>query len=525
MYNDRKTAGPSKTTVINKSLSTKPHIKTNAPKITKPANTLLTQSTLRHSINVLSPNTPSSTPPRTPTPASPISPSLSIENTISNDINSTTAHAKNPVQNTSLNYASVTANENTPSREQALVFNSIDGIPQRDYVIAIGKLISPKNIVYASRISNNRFCIFLSSKQILDSLLASTQTITINEHTIEIRRLINPSKRIVISNVCPSIPNHVILDALMNINITPVSQIIHLKAGINIEGYDHISSFRRQLFIKHDDAPKLPGSLPLLHNHTEFRVFFTDGRITCFLCNSTGHTSNNCKKTDLNLQVITEPVQHNSLVEPTLTSAIPLDSPGNNISPLTTNSSNSSLVTPQVIVGTTEDYKTNESTHPTALSQNCTADDPHTPSETSKRPRSDTSSLATLSPLPPASALTNDANIDRSRNTSKKPKIHRSRSNSSSNIHDKITSGLKPAEDIFSDKQQISLTNFKYVLENYTNKNMNIYSICKDINSDITSLMNLIDLIRPKITDRNIKSLITRLANLLFQALPPSQDN
>lgn len=84
------------------------------------------------------------------------------------------------------------ANDNSFSREQALVFNSMDGIPQREYILAIGKIISPKNIVFVSRISNNRFCIFLSIKQIFDSLLESTQTITINDQLIQIRRLINP---------------------------------------------------------------------------------------------------------------------------------------------------------------------------------------------------------------------------------------------------------------------------------------------------------------------------------------------
>jgi len=62
-------------------------------------------------------------------------------------------------------------------------------------------------------------------------------------------------------------------------------------------------------------------------------------------------------------------------------------------------------------------------------------------------------------------------------------------------------------------------------MENYTNKNINIHSICKEINSDITSLMHLIDQIRPKVTERTTKIQLTRLANFLFQALPPSQNN
>lgn len=90
------------------------------------------------------------------------------------------------------------------------------------------------------------------------------------------------------------------MDVLKNINITPVSNITYLNAGINIEGYEHILRFRRQFFIKHEEAPKLPGSISLLYNMTEFRIFFTDDKITCFLCKSSGHTSKTCKKIDAN---------------------------------------------------------------------------------------------------------------------------------------------------------------------------------------------------------------------------------
>lgn len=146
--------------------------------------------------------------------------------------------------NKTFSFAFVTANEKLPTREQALVFNSINGIRQIDYILAIGKIVSPKHIIFTSRISNNRFCVFLSSKEILETLLEKTNTITVNEHTIQIRRLINPTKKIIISNVCPSIPNQSILNALKSINITPLSQISHIRAGINHEGYEHILSFR-----------------------------------------------------------------------------------------------------------------------------------------------------------------------------------------------------------------------------------------------------------------------------------------
>jgi len=51
-----------------------------------------------------------------------------------------------------INFASAVTMEKTPSREQALVFNSIDEIPQKEYILAIGKIVSSKNITFISRI-------------------------------------------------------------------------------------------------------------------------------------------------------------------------------------------------------------------------------------------------------------------------------------------------------------------------------------------------------------------------------------
>lgn len=50
----------------------------------------------------------------------------------------------------------------------------------------------------------------------------------------------------------------------MLINILSLSEINILKAGIKEIGYEHnILSFRRQIYIKQEDKPKLPGSLPI----------------------------------------------------------------------------------------------------------------------------------------------------------------------------------------------------------------------------------------------------------------------
>jgi len=340
-------------------------------------------------------------------------------NTSTNDqaINS----SSNITNNKNINYSSAVAMEKTPSREQALVFNSIDGIPQKEYILAVGKIVSPKNITFISRISNNRFCIFLSSKQILDNLMQTTQSININEQTIPICRLLNPAKRYIISNVCPSIPNHAIVEALKNIDIVPISQINHLKAGINIEGYEHIMSFRRQMFIKHDDIPKLPNSLLITLNESQFRIFFTDDKITCFLCKTTGHTTNNCKN---NIEDKPLPSTEKSIIHDDNT----VD-PNNlieNILPTT-----SSLFDPPFDQTKTNLTDTTDESKFFSSTQNYFDDiQSHTPNETHKRLLSDTSSSK---PPDSPNIVLSSTTTTKNEKITKKPKIQ-SRSNSSINL-------------------------------------------------------------------------------------------
>ncbi|XP_060881578.1 uncharacterized protein LOC132953046 [Metopolophium dirhodum] len=132
-------------------------------------------------------------------------------------------------------FAETTLNSTLPKKEHAIVFDSIDNIPQIEYIIAISKLTPPKNIKFTSRITNNRFCIYLNDKNTVDFLVDNHPYIIINSHTtIKIRRLINPAKRIIISHVSPDIPNEYIISHLEYHKIQILSPITHINAGFNI---------------------------------------------------------------------------------------------------------------------------------------------------------------------------------------------------------------------------------------------------------------------------------------------------
>jgi len=88
------------------------------------------------------------------------------ENLIQPKISSETNYGQNRI----LNYVYAAVNENTPCGEQSIVSNIIDGIPLKEYVVMIGHIIGLKNIAFYLKIYNNLFYIFLSNKQILNSI-------------------------------------------------------------------------------------------------------------------------------------------------------------------------------------------------------------------------------------------------------------------------------------------------------------------------------------------------------------------
>lgn len=136
-----------------------------------------------------------------------------------------------------------------PKKDQAIIIGAIDQVKLSDYIKSLASITGPENIIFASRVSNNRICVYLSSAACVDTLIATHNSIKVGEHETQIRRLVTPSKRVLISNVCPSIPHSVVEDSFKSLGINMVSPITFLKAGIPGEGYGHILSFRRQVYI------------------------------------------------------------------------------------------------------------------------------------------------------------------------------------------------------------------------------------------------------------------------------------
>ena len=197
--------------------------------------------------------------------------------------------------NTQRSYASIA--QLPPKKEQAIIIESHDGLTIRDYVLAVSKITDPSNIRYISRISNARICIYLSSTKVAETLTSTHPTIQVNGMELPLRPLLTQNKRIILSNVCPIIPNTLIEQYLLEYGVKPTSTITCIRAGISEPGFSHILSFRRQLFISPNDYDKLPPSIPITYEGTNYWIYLSSDTPTCFICKEVGHLAKHCKTT------------------------------------------------------------------------------------------------------------------------------------------------------------------------------------------------------------------------------------
>ncbi|KAK2578375.1 hypothetical protein KPH14_000838 [Odynerus spinipes] len=161
-------------------------------------------------------------------------------------------------ENVPSTYAAVTQNFTFPTKEQAIIMDAIDGVPIKEYTMAIAKVISSVNIRFASRISNGRICMYLANQQLVEKLTDTNVNITIRTHLLRIRPLISRAKRIILSNVCPIIPHDIIEKKLIDMGIECSSRLTFIRAGMNKPGFSHILSFRRQIYVEPNDVETEP---------------------------------------------------------------------------------------------------------------------------------------------------------------------------------------------------------------------------------------------------------------------------
>ncbi|CAH2016053.1 unnamed protein product [Acanthoscelides obtectus] len=138
-------------------------------------------------------------------------------------------------------------------------------------------------------------CMYLSNTDSVDKIITEHKSIKVQDHDIEIRRLVTPAQRLVISNVCPSVPNNIIESSLTTMGLKLLSRITYLRVGMPENEYNHILSFRRQVYIA-PPVSEIIDSTTITFEETTYMIFFSVDGPSCTLCKQTGHTLEKCPK-------------------------------------------------------------------------------------------------------------------------------------------------------------------------------------------------------------------------------------
>lgn len=221
-------------------------------------------------------------------------------------------------------------NQIFPKKDQAIIVPSHAEVNIEECVKAISEFILPQNILYAQKISNNRTCVFLKTKEIVDNLMEKTNSLQIKELNLPIRRLITPAKRVIITGGSPIIPHIEIEKILVENEIKLVTGVTFMRSGIKSPELQHIQTFNRQFYASIPDELQIPETLTITYDNETYRLFLTISG-SCFKCRKEGHVVKECplnqNTTQLNRndtqdetpQVVEEELMEADITESTLT--------------------------------------------------------------------------------------------------------------------------------------------------------------------------------------------------------------
>lgn len=198
-----------------------------------------------------------------------------------------------PSTSKNMTYSQKLLTDKIIKKDQAIIINALPDVQFKQYLIALGLIINPTTIISASRISQQRICVFFNSKENAQQLIKNHKTLKIQNQTTAIRSYITPTHRLLIWAM-PVIPHQMIIDKLQQYGAEPTSGMYNVSAGLHEAGFNHITSFRRFIFVK-ENHPILPESIDITYDNEIHKIFITKDDTKCNKCLKYGHETQNCR--------------------------------------------------------------------------------------------------------------------------------------------------------------------------------------------------------------------------------------
>lgn len=157
--------------------------------------------------------------------------------------------------------------------------------------LAVGQVIGHESIRSASRM-NSAMVLFLDSVDKVNKIVE--QGIVVKNAYTPVFPLVNPAKKIFVSNVPPFIKDDVLERELSRYGQF-VSAIKKIPAGCKSPLLKHVVSFRRQAFmVLKQGVDELNVSFKFKIDGFDYIIFATTETMKCFICKSEGHLARGC---------------------------------------------------------------------------------------------------------------------------------------------------------------------------------------------------------------------------------------
>lgn len=191
-------------------------------------------------------------------------------------------------------------NSYTPSRQNAIVLDSTQGVTQDQCLRAVADQIGGKNIHYVTRLSGGRICLYLTDSNCVDKAIDGGG-IVVQGQFIPARRYVSQAKKVVISNCPPELTD----DDLKAI-LQPFGKIVSPPTRLRVttvhEDLKHIKSWRRSVYMLINDDPEQPQLPPRMmvtsniDKNVKHTLYIDKDEILCKFCAGPGHNEDKCKK-------------------------------------------------------------------------------------------------------------------------------------------------------------------------------------------------------------------------------------
>uniref|UniRef100_A0ABD2WJ75 CCHC-type domain-containing protein n=1 Tax=Trichogramma kaykai TaxID=54128 RepID=A0ABD2WJ75_9HYME len=199
---------------------------------------------------------------------------------------------RRPRQGQRIRQAARSSHTPVPTTSQAVVLDWVPDIQLDSYIAAVGNIVAPAHVRYASLVQPNRVCLFVSDARMAQTLHG--RTIVVEGHTLLVQPLIQPLARVLASNVYPFIEDQTIRDHLAVRHGVQVRDVVHVGADSQLPEYGHVLGFARHLYVPPEQLPMIPARITGRQVDWPYLIYLGSEEQRCTSCQHVGHLARYC---------------------------------------------------------------------------------------------------------------------------------------------------------------------------------------------------------------------------------------